>query len=77
MTKATLFKQALKLSPKDRGEIASRLFESLEEPVKADKDAEKLWVIEIKRRLAEIKSGKAKYVDGEKLLAQLKRKYAL
>jgi putative addiction module component (TIGR02574 family) len=76
MTKTILLKQALKLSPKDRGEFATRLFESLEQPVKADKDAEKLWVAEIKRRMAEVKAGKAKFVDGEKMLAQLKRKYA-
>jgi putative addiction module component (TIGR02574 family) len=75
MTKNAILEAALKLPPKQRGKLASQLFESLDGP--ADPDAPALWAAEIKRRVAEVRAGKAKFVDGDKLLARLKRKHGL
>jgi hypothetical protein len=66
----SILKDALALSPADRGRIAFQLMESLNElgpPGIADEDA---LARKINRRIAEIDSGQAKLVDGKKALAQ-------
>ena len=74
MSRKSIFEAALKLPKKQRGVLAGQLMESLDGP--ADPDAEALWAIEIERRVASIRAGKAKFEDGDKVLARLKRKFA-
>lgn len=39
-----------------------------------DSETEKLWVIEIERRLAEIDSGKVRPISGEQVMKELRRR---
>lgn len=50
--------KALKLPARERARLAERLISSLD--AQTDPDAEKLWVEEAERRLAELRSGTAK-----------------
>lgn len=54
---------ALELDEKHRAELAKSLINSLEKHT--DEDIEQAWIDEIKRRKAEIKSGKVTPVSGE------------
>lgn len=58
--------RVLKLSRKDRARLAQRLISSLDEG--ADANAEKLWLEEAERRLAELKSGKVVGSPAEKVV---------
>ena len=58
--------QALKLPRRERARLAHRLISSLEQDV--DADAEKLWLAEAERRLAELKSGKVAAIPAEKVI---------
>jgi putative addiction module component (TIGR02574 family) len=52
---ATLLREALQLSARDRAGLAEALIASLDEDV--DDDAEAAWRTEIERRIAELDSG--------------------
>ncbi|MEX1270392.1 MAG: addiction module protein [Balneolaceae bacterium] len=56
---------ALELDEKHRAELAKSLINSLEKHI--DEDIEQAWIDEIKRRKAEIKSGKAVPVSGQEV----------
>jgi putative addiction module component (TIGR02574 family) len=58
-------KEALKLPPEARAALAGTLLESLDEPI--DDDSEAAWSTEIRRRLDELDSGKAKTVPWSEL----------
>ena len=58
--------EVLSLPRKSRAEIAERLLASLEE--QADRNAEKAWKAVIRRRRAEIHSGKAKLRPAEDVM---------
>jgi putative addiction module component (TIGR02574 family) len=75
MTKNAILEAALKLPPKQRGKLASQLFESLDGP--ADPDAPALWEAEIKRRVAEARAGKVKGKPLARVIADVRKKYAL
>ena len=62
--------QALKLSHRQRARLAQRLISSLEQEV--DADAERLWLAEAERRLAEIKSGKVVAIPAERVLKKVR-----
>lgn len=64
-------KQALKLSPDQRAQLADLLEESLE-TVPPDQ-IQKLWVQEAQRRRDEVRSGKVKPVPGEEVIAEARR----
>jgi putative addiction module component (TIGR02574 family) len=53
--------EALKLPPEARAALAGKLIESLDDEV--DPEAEKLWAIEIERRLAELDSGSVRPIS--------------
>jgi putative addiction module component (TIGR02574 family) len=55
-----IFREALKLPPEARAALAGSLLESLEEEV--DEVIEESWCMELKRRLSELDSGKAKVI---------------
>ena len=68
-------KQALQLTPKERGELAHRLIVSLDgEPEDSPEAIAKAWDEEIARRVAEIDAGTATLVPEEEVFAKLDAK---
>lgn len=67
--------QALRLSPKERGELIHRLIISLDgEPEESPEVIAKAWDDEIARRVAEIDSGKAVLIAEDDVFARLDEK---
>ena len=64
--------KVLKLSPADRARLAHVLIASLDNSV--DDDAEEAWDKEIKRRMKEIRSGKAKGRPAVEVLSEIRSK---
>ena len=62
--------QALKLSRKERARLAQRLISSLDQEV--DADAERLWLAEAERRLADLKSRKVAAIPAERVLKKVR-----
>ena len=62
--------QALKLSRRERARLAQRLISSLDQEV--DADAERLWLAEAERRLAELKSGKVAAIPAKKVMKKVR-----
>jgi putative addiction module component (TIGR02574 family) len=70
-TDKSVFDAALALSREQRAELAERLLESLE-PDDSITISE-AWLREIERRLEDYRSGKAKTIPGEQVMAWLRR----
>lgn len=68
---AGVLKEALGLPSNERAELANRLLSSLDNP---DKSIDALWRREIDDRIAAYKTGKAKTVSVEEVLAKYKTK---
>lgn len=66
-----VLEKALTLSTQDRGLLIDRLIESLDEGP-AEEGVEEAWAEEIKRRVDDIRSGKAKMIPGEEVLRELR-----
>ena len=64
-----LEKPALSLSDEERADLACSLMDSLDSVV--DADAETAWAEEIERRVADLKSGKAKTVAWDDVRARI------
>ena len=62
--------QALKLSRRERARLAQRLISSLDQAV--DADAERLWLAEAERRLADLKSGKVAAIPAERVIRKVR-----
>lgn len=62
------------LTNRERAELLQFLIHSLDEEL--DEDAEAAWEIELTRRAAEIKSGKAVGKPAEQVFAELREKYS-
>jgi len=62
--------QALKLSRRERARLAQRLISSLDQEV--DADAERLWLAEAERRLADLKSGKVAAIPAERVIKRVR-----
>jgi putative addiction module component (TIGR02574 family) len=60
--------QALKLSPKERAELADRLLASLFK----DNEIEEAWAVEVERRIDEIESGRAKLIPAAEAIARVR-----
>lgn len=56
---------ALELDEKHRAELAKKLIDSLDQQI--DEDVEEAWLDELKRRKAEIKSGKVTPISGQEV----------
>lgn len=65
--------EALQLEPTTRAFIAETLLESLD--FEEDIPISQEWLKEIQRRCKEIDSGKAKLIDHETVIAELRGKY--
>lgn len=64
--------EALRLSEKERAELAQDLMKSLDAP--GDPDAADAWDKEISRRLDEIDAGTAKLIDRAELRRRMQRR---
>ena len=64
-----VLRQALKLPPKARADIAGTLLHSLDQRDEADLEA--AWAVEIERRINDLDSGKAKLIPWEKVRRSL------
>jgi putative addiction module component (TIGR02574 family) len=62
--------QALKLSRRERARLAQRLISSLDQEV--DADAERLWLAEAERRLADLKSGKVAAIPAARVIRKVR-----
>jgi putative addiction module component (TIGR02574 family) len=69
-----VLEKALTLSTKERGQLIDRPIESLDEGPVED-GVEEAWGQEIKRRVDEIRSGKAKMIPGEQVLRELAKEF--
>jgi putative addiction module component (TIGR02574 family) len=65
-----VLEKALTLSTQDRGLLIDRLIESLDEGP-AEEGVEEAWAAEIKQRVDDIRSGKAKMIPGEQVRRRL------
>ncbi|MGH8747127.1 MAG: addiction module protein [Burkholderiales bacterium] len=62
--------KARALPPEDRVRLAEELLASVQEP---DAEVDAAWAEEIKRRIAEIDSGKAKLIPADEVFAEVRR----
>ena len=62
--------EAMKLSRRQRARLAQRLISSLDQEV--DPDAERLWLTEAERRLADLKTGKIVAIPAERVLKKVR-----
>jgi len=69
-----VLEKALTLSAQDRGLLIDRLIESLDQGV-PEEGAEQAWAEEIKRRVEDIRSGKAKMIPGDEVLRELSKEF--
>jgi len=72
-----VLEEALRLARSERAELAATLLRSLDDVAfgPPDEDYDEAWSAEIQRRVQEIDEGKAKLVDGDQALADLRSKY--
>lgn len=70
-------KQALQLTPRERGELAHRLIVSLEgEPEESPEAIAKAWDEEITRRVADMDAGRTKWIPADEVMNKLRAKIA-
>jgi putative addiction module component (TIGR02574 family) len=65
-----LIAKAMTLSPEDRGIIASRLIDSLDQEL-SEEGVEEAWAEEIRRRVDDFRSGKTKPVSLDQVVQEL------
>ncbi|MFV8751299.1 addiction module protein [Nannocystaceae bacterium ST9] len=69
--KSDLIAELLELSREDRLDVLHELFDSLEGRVEVEPDVEAKWMVEVRRRHAEVLAGTAKLTDWEDVRARL------
>lgn len=69
-----VLEKALTLSTQERGLLIDRLIGSLDDAPSED-GIEDAWDDEVKRRVEEIRSGKAKMIPGEQVLRELAKEF--
>lgn len=67
-----LLDDALQLPRNERGELAARLLESLDDETDDPVEVQRAWEAEIERRLREVQDGTAELIDGEEFLRELR-----
>jgi putative addiction module component (TIGR02574 family) len=65
-----------KLSAREREEFAE-WYEARLAHVGPDPEIDKLWAVEIDRRLEEVRSGKVQGIPGEQVMAEMRRRYGV
>lgn len=63
--------ELLQLSPAERGDLAARLLDSLEETDQVDADYEAAWEEEIRMRIEDVLTGRVQAVPLEEALKQI------
>ena len=63
-----------KLSIHEREEFAE-WYEARQAHAGPDPEIDKLWAVEIARRLEEVRSGQVKTIPGEQVMSELRRRY--
>ena len=71
-----IYQDALKLSPDEREHLSNMLAAETETDAFSSPDIEQAWLEEARRRSQLRAEGKTRSVDGEKVFAELRRKYA-
>jgi putative addiction module component (TIGR02574 family) len=74
MSLEDLKREALKLSFDEREELVHTLYKSLDEE-EEDPEIERAIMDEVKRRYREIEEGRAVFLDGEQVLAELRAEF--
>jgi putative addiction module component (TIGR02574 family) len=69
-----LLEKALELSTQERGLLAARLIDSLDDEPE-EEGVEAAWGEEIKRRVDDIRSGRVKTIPGEQVLRELAQQF--
>jgi putative addiction module component (TIGR02574 family) len=69
-----LLEKALSLSTQERGLLAARLIDSLDDE-QEEEGVEAAWDEEIKRRVDDIRSGRVKTIPGEQVLRELAKEF--
>ena len=70
-------KQAMQLTPKERGALAHRLIVSLDgEPEESPEAIAKAWDEEIARRVADMEAGRTKWTPADEVMTKLRAKIA-
>jgi putative addiction module component (TIGR02574 family) len=71
VTVEELIRQALKLDPKARAELAALILESL--PTESAEEVDAAWEAEIRRRVQQLESGSVKTIPWEEVRERLIR----
>jgi putative addiction module component (TIGR02574 family) len=69
-----LLEKALALSTQDRGLLARRLIESLDDEP-AEEGVEAAWDTEIAKRVEDVRSGRVKLIPGEQVLREMEEEF--
>lgn len=74
-TYSSILQEAMKLSPRERTQLAETLWDSIADDVAADAlpQLSEAWKKELARRSAEIDAGTAKYVTYEQMIERARR----
>ncbi len=70
MQVSEVLEKALALSAQDRGLLIDRLIESLDEGP-GEQGVEEAWAAEIRRRIGDIRSGKARMIPAEEVRGRI------
>jgi len=69
-----LLDQALQLSEAERGKLAARLLQSLDDDAEDELSPEQwneAWAAELDQRVSEIRSGSVELIDGDEMLRKM------
>jgi len=69
-----VLEKALNLSTRERGLLIDQLIASLDDEP-AEEGVEEAWAAEIKERVEDIRSGKAKMIPGDEVLRELAKDF--
>lgn len=68
-----IIEEVLSLPSDQRASLVEKLLKSLNLPIQAE--IEQLWAEEAERRVSEIDQGEVKLVDGDSVLAKIRKKH--
>lgn len=67
-----LIEEALSLPVEERARVADLILQSLNPP---DPSVEEKWVVEIRRRIEEVESGKVKMIPGNEVFEEIRKRF--
>ncbi len=72
MAEERIAEAALALPVEMRARLVARLLESLNVPVREEID--RLWAVEVERRVEELRSGRVKPIPGKRVFAEIRKR---